>query len=61
MRLTDEERKAVVQLRLERAKNTYAEVSILIANDLWQTAATRLYYACYYVVGALLVQNGIET
>ncbi|MEN6457294.1 MAG: hypothetical protein ABFD10_23805, partial [Prolixibacteraceae bacterium] len=24
-------------------------------------AATRLYYACYYVVGALLVQNGMET
>jgi uncharacterized protein (UPF0332 family) len=61
MRLTDEERGAVVLLRLERAKKTYAEVSILVDNKLWQTAATRLYYACYYVVGALLVQNGIET
>lgn len=60
MRLTDEERTAIVQLRLGRAKNTYAEVSILIGNGLWQTAANRLYYACYYAVGALLVQNGIE-
>ncbi len=42
MRLTDEERGAVVQLRLERAKKTYAEVSILVDNKLWQTAATRL-------------------
>jgi len=60
MGLTDDERKAVVQLRLERAKNTYAEVSILIDNNLWQTAANRMYYACYYAVSALLVQNGIE-
>jgi uncharacterized protein (UPF0332 family) len=60
MGLTDEERKTVVQFRLEKAKKTFAEVTILFDNSLWQTVANRLYYACYYAVGALLVQNEIE-
>jgi len=60
MGLTNEERKFVVQFRVEKAKNTCSEVAILIDNKLWHTAANRLYYACYYVVSALLIQNGIE-
>ena len=60
MGLTDEERKSVVQLRMEKAKKTFSEIALLTDNALWQTAANRLYYACYYAVGALLAQNGIE-
>ena len=60
MGLTDEERKSVVQFRMEKANNTFSEIALLTGNALWQTAANRLYYACYYAVGALLVQNGIE-
>jgi uncharacterized protein (UPF0332 family) len=60
MSLTEEERESVVQFRIEKAKNTFAEIALLAANNLWQTAANRLYYACYYAVSALLVQNGIE-
>ena len=60
MGLTDNERKSVVEFRLEKSKNTLAEVAILVDNGLWQTAANRLYYACYYAVSALLVQNRIE-
>ncbi|MDR2064921.1 MAG: HEPN domain-containing protein [Prevotellaceae bacterium] len=61
MRLTEEERKIVVRFRLDKSKKTFTEVSILIDNAFWQTAANRLYYACYYAVSALLVENGIET
>jgi uncharacterized protein (UPF0332 family) len=60
MGLTNEERKSVVQFRMEKAKNTFSEITLLTDNALWQTAANRLYYACYYAVSALLVQNGIE-
>jgi uncharacterized protein (UPF0332 family) len=60
MGLTNEERKSVVQFRMEKAKNTFAEITLLRDNALWQTAANRLYYACYYAVSALLVQNEIE-
>ena len=61
MGLTDEERKTIVQFRMEKAKNTFSEITLLTDNALWQTAASRLYYACYYAVTALLIQNGIET
>ena len=59
MELTKEERKSVVQIRIEKAKNTFSEIVLLTDNALWQTAANRLYYACYYAVTALLIQNGI--
>jgi len=60
MGLTDKDRKFVVQFRVEKAKNTFSEIALLVDNELWHTAANRLYYACYYVVSALLIQNGIE-
>ena len=53
MGLSNEERDTVVKIRLRQAKETYAEVSILIDNELWRTAANRLYYACYYAVSDL--------
>ena len=59
MGLTDEERKAVVQFRMEKAKKTFSEITLLTDNALWHTAANRLYYACFYAVTALLIQNGI--
>ena len=61
MSLTDEERKAVVQFRMEKAKNTFSEIALLTDNALWHTAANRLYYACFYAVTALLIQNGSTT
>ena len=44
MGLTDEERKDVVQYRMEKAKNTFSEITLLVNNELWHTAANRLYY-----------------
>ena len=61
MGLTSEERKWVVQFRLEKANNTFSEIALLTNNALWHTAANRLYYACFYAVTALLVHNAIET
>jgi uncharacterized protein (UPF0332 family) len=60
MGLTEEERKTVVQYRLEKARKTFSELTLLTDNALWYTAANRLYYASFYAVGALLLQNGIE-
>ena len=61
MGLSNEERDAIVKIRLQEAKETYAEVSILIDNKLWRTAVNRLYYACYYAASALMVQYGYQT
>lgn len=60
MGLTEEERKEVVKFRLEKANDTLAEISILIENRLYRTAANRLYYACFYAVSALLIDDGYE-
>jgi len=61
MGLSNEERDSIVKIRLNEAKETYAEVSILIDNKLWRTAVNRLYYACYYAASALMVQYGYQT
>ncbi len=47
--------------RLQRANETLQEVAVLIENEFWNSAITRMYYACFYAVGALLVVNGVET
>ncbi len=47
--------------RLQRAKETLKEVEVLIENRFWNSAINRMYYACFYAVGALLVLNGLET
>ena len=61
MGLSEKERGEIVKIRLEKANNTFAEVPIQIENKFYRTAANRLYYACYYAVTALLVNDGYET
>lgn len=46
--------------RLRRAKETIQEVETHIANGFWNTSINRMYYACFYAVGALLIQHGIK-
>jgi uncharacterized protein (UPF0332 family) len=47
--------------RIQRAVETIQEVAVHIEKRFWNTAINRMYYACYYAVGALLVKHGIET
>ena len=61
MRLSNVERKTVVDYRLQKAKETLAEVPILIENKLWRSAANRLYYSCFYAASALLIKDGHQT
>ena len=59
--MTTEERKDLVNYRITKSKNTLSEIDLLIRNELWNTAVNRLYYAYYYAVIALLINNEIET
>jgi len=61
MKLNKKERDAVVKYRLERANKTLAEAVSNIENNCWHAAANRLYYACFYAVCALLINNGHPT
>jgi len=57
MKLTDEERKYVVEHRIHRAKETLTEAKGNIEMEFWHTAVNRLYYACYYAASALLIRD----
>jgi uncharacterized protein (UPF0332 family) len=59
MTLKQEDRNALVSVRLQRAKETMAEVYGVMQFGYWRNAANRLYYSCYYAACALLIKNGI--
>ena len=58
--MNEKDKTELVKYRLRRARETYNEVSILVKNELWNTAVNRLYYSCFYAVIALLANEGIE-
>jgi len=53
-------REELVLYRLQRAKEAFEDGEILAANGRWNSAANRLYYACFYIVSAYLAQKDIE-
>ena len=55
--LDDETRKALVSYRMQRAKETLAEVPVLRDNGFLSTAINRLYYASFYAASAILVNE----
>jgi uncharacterized protein (UPF0332 family) len=59
MTLRQEDRNALVKLRLQNAKEALAEAKGNIELSFWRVVANRLYYACFYAVSALLIKEGI--
>ena len=53
--------KELVSYRLQRARETLADARILADAGRWNTCVNRLYYACFYAVSALLVQEGLSS
>ena len=60
MPLTDEERKAIVSYRLDKAKAAIVEAKDCASMNHWTLAANRLYYAAHYASSALLVNAGYQ-
>lgn len=58
MSLSDEERRIIVGLELEKANRTYDEAMLMVGNEYWEGAANRLYYALFHAVNALLIHDG---
>lgn len=46
----------LLKYRLERAKESLEEATILSETNHWNTVANRLYYASFYAVTALLIK-----
>jgi len=50
----------LVKYRFSRAKETLNEAILLANGDHWNAVANRLYYACFYLVNALLIHNDLS-
>jgi len=50
----------LVKYRVSRAKETLDEAVLLSKEDHWNAVANRLYYACFYIVNALLIKDGLS-
>lgn len=48
------------EYRLQRAKETLLEIETLIENNFWNTAISRMYYACFYAVAVLMVKYNVK-
>ena len=58
--LDNETRQQIVNYRCESARSTLDDAVYLFNDGRLNGAANRLYYACYYVVEALLISDGIQ-
>lgn len=56
MILNEEERIALINLKTQKAKDTLMEAKGIAQLEFWNAVANRLYYACYYIAGALLLK-----
>lgn len=58
MSMSDEERRAVVEFRIDKAIRALEQAKGIMELEYWETIANRLYYAAYNAVSALLIANG---
>ncbi len=58
--MTKEER-ALIEYRMERARETLDEARIMFDAGRVNTYVNRLYYACFYAVSALLLTRNFST
>lgn len=57
MSLTSDEREAIVSFRIQKAKDTLTEAEGIATLKYWNAVVNRLYYACFYMTSALLIQK----
>ena len=47
-----------IKYRINKSKETLADAILLSENERWNSAVNRLYYSAFYLVSALIHQNG---
>ena len=53
--------KEIIDYRVEKSNEILKEISFLLDNNFANAAVSRMYYACYHSISALLYSHGIET
>ena len=46
--------------RIQKAEETYSDSILLVDHERYNSAVNRLYYACFYIVSALLTTKGLQ-
>ena len=49
-----------IRYKLQKSKQSLREARLLMENGINDTAVSRLYYAAFYAVNALLAENGFN-
>ena len=58
MSLSNDERRTVVRLQLEKAHHNFDQIALLSEAGYWDNVANRLYYSLFHAVSALLISDG---
>ncbi|MFH1319133.1 MAG: HEPN domain-containing protein [Bacteroidota bacterium] len=59
--ISDSERKALIEYRIEQAHKAIKEVEILKENSLLSLAVNRIYYGMFYVLSSLALKHKFKT
>jgi uncharacterized protein (UPF0332 family) len=59
--MADTEKSYIIQYRIQQAKDTIAEIEILIQNRLFKTTVNRIYYGMFYMLLALALKYNFKT
>ncbi len=54
------EKEDIIKYRIEKAYRAFQEAESLSRSKFWSAAVNRLYYSCYHIVSALLLQSNIK-
>ncbi len=61
MNLESENRKILIQYRIQKADSAIDEAKFLLDNNKLFAAVNRIYYANYYIVSALALKHDFST
>ena len=61
MSLSDEDRKTMVSLELDKAERFMQQAEMVRNLQQWDLAANRFYYACFHAVQALFIHYGLAS
>ena len=60
MSLSDNERRIMTALEIERAEKITEQFETLREQQFWDTLVNRMYYAAFHAVSALLIHNALQ-
>jgi len=49
-----------IKYRVKKCEEAMSDALLLVEDGRWNAAINRLYYACFYLISALLLKNNIE-